>query len=360
MTVTAHRPAPAGAGSSDPIGRMAGLLDACSLRPLPFAEEDGVAVARGAARGVPVIVFAVDPRVVGGAVGAAGCDRIVAAIDLAVAERAPVVGIWQHLGARLDEGAAALDGVSRVFGARVRASGRIPQISVVVGPAAGGSAYGPALGDVVITTTAGRVLIPARDVVRRVAGAETGAPYAHGRRPGVAHVVAPDAPAACRKAGDLVSLLGAPGRFAAEVALRAGDPRSSRPDRGPGESDVRSAIEAVLDDSTWSELQPRWAAGVVTGLGRLAGRTVGVVAGEPIRNSLSAEKAARFVNLCDDWGIPRLILGDVPGRRADAGAAVVGVEEIIDPAAVRRRLVHAFAGTELVRDRRGTDAGIHG
>ncbi|MBG0567763.1 acyl-CoA carboxylase subunit beta [Actinoplanes aureus] len=353
MTVTMNLPSSTNAESSDPIHRIAALLDACSLRPLLFSGEGGVMVARGTARGVPVIVFATDPRVMGGAIGAADCDRIVTAIGTALAERLPVVGIWQSGGARLNEGLAALDGVSRVFAAKVRASGRIPQISVLVGPSAGGAAHGPALDDVVIMAKAGRILVTGPDAVRSVTGEDVsmeslGGPDVHERRSGVAHVVAADAGAAFREARDLIRLLGAQGIFEPEAIRRTSDPGAFLPEQAQRAYDVKPLIKAILDDSDWSELQPRWAANVVTGLGRLAGRTIGVVANNPIReggclDSLSAEKSAWFVRLCDAMGIPLLVLVDVPGYLPGADQEGEGV--------VRRaaKLLHAFADCSVPR-----------
>src|SRR6185437_16241671 len=129
----------------------------------------------------------------GGAMGSAGCAHIVAAIETAVAERMPVIGLWHSGGARLAEGVEALHAVGLVFAAMIKASGRVPQISVVLGPAAGGAAYGPALTDVVIMSTGGRVFVTGPEVVRSVTGENVdmeslGGPDTHGRRSGVVHI----------------------------------------------------------------------------------------------------------------------------------------------------------------------------
>ena len=126
---------------------------------------------------------------------AKGCRHIVDAIDTAVRERVPVIGLWHSGGARLAEGVASLDGVGHVFAAMVRASGRVPQISVVLGAAAGGAAYGPALTDIVIMSPEGRVFVTGPDVVKSVTGEQVdmealGGPAAHGRKSGVVHIVA--------------------------------------------------------------------------------------------------------------------------------------------------------------------------
>ncbi|MDX6216880.1 MAG: acetyl-CoA/propionyl-CoA carboxylase carboxyl transferase subunit, partial [Frankiales bacterium] len=131
---------------------------------------DGVAVGMGVIHGVETVAFATDPTVQGGALGIEGCGAISDATDIANLRQAPCVGIWHSGGARLREGVGSLDAVGRIFAAQTRASGRVPQISVVLGPAAGGAAYGPALTDVVIMGPSGRVFVTGPDVVRRVTG----------------------------------------------------------------------------------------------------------------------------------------------------------------------------------------------
>ena len=135
-----------------------------------------------------MVAFATDPTVQGGAMGSDGCRAIVTAYDRAFADSAPVVGLWHSGGARLREGVASLDGVGRVLAAMTRASGKVPQISVVLGPAAGGAAYGPALTDIVILGPAGRIFVTGPEVVRSVTGEDVdmerlGGPEPHGRPP---------------------------------------------------------------------------------------------------------------------------------------------------------------------------------
>ena len=146
----------------------------------------GVVVAAGTVRGAHVVAFATDPGVQGGALGVEGCGAIARATDLALLRGIPVIGIWHSGGARLREGVASLAGVAGVFAAQTRASGRVLQVSVVLGPAAGGAAYGPALTDIVIMGPAGRVFVTGPDVVRRVTGEDVdmdrlGGPDTHGR-----------------------------------------------------------------------------------------------------------------------------------------------------------------------------------
>src|SRR5690606_25191411 len=162
--------------------------------------------------------YATDGMTMGGAMGVDGCRHIVETIDTAVRERVPVLGLWHSGGARLPEGVVALDAVGQVFAAMVRASGRVPQISVVLGPAAGGAAYGPALTDLVVMSGSGRIFVTGPEVVRSVTGEQVdmerlGGPEPHGRRSGVVHVTTKDDASALETARRLASLLGHQGRL---------------------------------------------------------------------------------------------------------------------------------------------------
>ncbi|PZM93515.1 MAG: propionyl-CoA carboxylase subunit beta, partial [Actinobacteria bacterium] len=158
----------------DPEVRLRQLFDAGSLRLAMTRDTSGVLWARGEIDGTPVIAYATDPTKMGGAMGTEGCQHIVDAIEAAVRERVPVIGLWHSGGARLAEGVVALDAVGQVFAAMVRASGRVPQISVVLGPAAGGAAYGPALTDIVIMSGNGRIFVTGPEVVPSVPGEQGG------------------------------------------------------------------------------------------------------------------------------------------------------------------------------------------
>jgi acetyl-CoA/propionyl-CoA carboxylase carboxyl transferase subunit len=331
-------------------GRIAALLDPGSLSLVHDATGTGVVTARGRIRGGVVHVFATDQTVQGGALGRDGCLAIADLYDEAVAAGSPVVGIWHSGGARLTEGAASLDGVGRIFAAMTRASGRVPQVSVVLGPAAGGAAYGPALTDIVVLGPAGRVFVTGPDVVRSVTGedvdmARLGGPEPHGRRSGVAHVVTGSDEEALDTAADLVALLARPDRVrpvagASLAGLLPDSPRRAY--------DVRPVVSALLDRDTTVELHRRWAPSVCTVVGRLGGGTVGVVANNPMHlggclDATSAEKAARFVRMCDTFGIPLLVLVDVPGYLPGVAQEWDGV--------VRRgaKLLHAFAEATVPR-----------
>jgi len=244
--------------------------------------------------------------------------------------------------------------VGLVFAAMVRASGKVPQVSVVLGPAAGGAAYGPALTDVVIMAPEGRVFVTGPDVVRSVTGeqvdmAALGGPEAHGKKSGVVHVVAEDEADALARARRFVGLFARPGIFDMHKAGEQTDLGVVLPEQRQRAYDIHPLLTELLDTrdgaahvSTFEEMQPKWAPNVVIGLGRLAGRTVGVVANNPLRlggclNSESAEKASRFVRMCDAFGVPLVVIVDVPGYLPGVGQEWDGV--------VRRgaKLLHAFA-----------------
>ncbi|HYX94357.1 MAG TPA: carboxyl transferase domain-containing protein, partial [Geodermatophilus sp.] len=198
----------------DPEDRLARVFDPGSMSLLAPRDTSGVVAARGTVSGSRAVAFCTDATVMGGAMGVDGCRHIVDTIDTALRERLPVVGVWHSGGARLAEGVTALHAVGEVFAAMVRASGRVPQISVVLGPAAGGAAYGPALTDLVIMGPAGRVFVTGPDVVRSVTGEDVdmeslGGPDTHGRRSGVVHVVTDSEQAALETARQAVDLLAA-------------------------------------------------------------------------------------------------------------------------------------------------------
>ncbi|MGY1636071.1 acyl-CoA carboxylase subunit beta [Geodermatophilus sp. SYSU D00742] len=352
MTALSAAPLPTDVDPRDPADRLARFFDADSVTLLGTRDTSGVLAARGTVAGTPAIAYCTDATVMGGAMGLDGCRHIVDAIDAALRERVPVVGIWHSGGARLAEGVTALHAVGEVFEAMVRASGRVPQISVVLGPAAGGAAYGPALTDLVIMGPAGRVFVTGPDVVRSVTGEDVdmerlGGPDTHGRRSGVVHVVTETEQAALDTAREAVSLLAAQGSLAPADDEPDVDLRALLPEKPNRAYDVRPLVAAVLD-GPGLELHPRWAPNIVTTLGRLAGRTVGVVANNPLRlggclDSASAEKAARFVRMCDAFGVPLVVLVDVPGYLPGVGQEWDGV--------VRRgaKLLHAFAEAVVPR-----------
>jgi acetyl-CoA/propionyl-CoA carboxylase carboxyl transferase subunit len=337
----------------DPRLRLEALFDEGSLRLLTEEDTSGALAGVGRVEGMPVVAFASDPRIQGGAMGSVGCEAIVHAYDHAVRERLPVIGLWHSGGARLAEGVESLHGVGRIFAAMTRASGIVPQISVVLGAAAGGAAYGPALTDIVILSEGGRIFVTGPDVVRSVTGEEVdmaalGGPEPHSKRSGVVHVVAKTDTEAVVKARRVATLLGHQGRMRPEEVAEV-DLGGVLPDNPRRAYDVHPIINGLLDDASESiELHPKWAPNITTTLGRLGGRTVGVIANNPMRlggclDSTSAEKAARFVRMCDAFGVPLVVVVDVPGYLPGVGQEHDGV--------VRRgaKLLHAFAAAVVPR-----------
>ena len=225
-----------------------------SVELLHERDRSGVLAAAGTVNGVRTIAFCTDGTVMGGAMGVEGCQHIVNAYDLAIEEQSPIVGIWHSGGARLAEGVKALHAVGLVFEAMIRASGHIPQISVVVGFAAGGAAYGPALTDVVIMAPEGRIFVTGPDIVRSVTGEDVdmeslGGPETHHKKSGVCHIVADDELDAYARGRRLVGLFCQQGHFdrtkaeAGDTDLHALLPESPR-----RAYDVHPLVEALLDE----------------------------------------------------------------------------------------------------------------
>nr|UTI67643.1 AptA [Actinoallomurus sp. ID145808] len=341
-----------------PAARLARLFDDGvfeSLHPPGHAE---VWTAAGRVNGTRAVAYCTDATTMGGALGSAGALRIVETIEVAVRQRCPVIGVWHSGGARLADGVESMNGVGQMFTAMTRASGLVPHISVVVGAAAGAAAYGPALTDIVVMAPAGRVFVTGPDVVRAVTGERIdmeglGGPDAHARRSGVVHVAADSETDAYVRARRLVTFFARPGLVELDRLRDDQDLRALLPAEPRRAYDVRPLVRAILDaggahDGGFEELQPKWAPNMVIGLGRLAGRSVGVLANNPLRkggclDSLSAEKASRFVRMCDSLGIPLLVIVDVPGYLPGVGEEWSGV--------VRRgaKLLHAFAEAAVPR-----------
>ena len=335
----------------NPWARLNALFDEGSFTATRAEEYSGMVAGTGRIEGLAVVAFCCDARIQGGALGVTGRATIVSAYDLAMRERIPIVGLWHSGGARLAEGVESLHAVGLVFAAMTRASGVVPQISVVLGPTAGGGAYGPALTDIVICAEQGRIFVTGPDVVRSVTGedvdmATLGGPEPHSKRSGVVHVATKDEPDAIWRARQIAVLLGRQGLLrlsdVAEVDMSGMLPENER-----RAYDVRPLVRGVLDEPG-VELHAKWAPNMVTTLGRLGGRTVGVIANNPLRrggclDATSAEKAARFVRMCDAFGVPMVVVVDVPGYLPGVGQEHEGV--------VRRgaKLLHAFAEATVPR-----------
>jgi acetyl-CoA/propionyl-CoA carboxylase carboxyl transferase subunit len=328
-----------------PARRIAALLDEGTMELVTAEDDSGMLAAVGHINGARVVVFCSDATVMGGAMGDQGCRVVVDAYHRAMIDQVPIIGLWHSGGARLAEGVLSLHAVGRIFQVMTQASGKIPQISVVLGPAAGGAAYGPALTDVVILGPEGRIFVTGPDVVRSVTGEDVdmlrlGGPEPHGRRSGVVHILTGSEAEALERARRVASLLGNQGDLDV-AAIEDRDLSQVLPESKKRAYDVHPLVDSMLDQDTMQELHERWAPNIVTALGRFGGRTVGVIANNPLRlggclDSLSAEKASRFVRLCDSLGVPLIVLVDVPGYLPGVGQEWDGV--------VRRgaKLLHAF------------------
>ncbi|HEY7044810.1 MAG TPA: carboxyl transferase domain-containing protein [Nocardioidaceae bacterium] len=336
----------------NPNKRLAALFDEGSLELISPDDDSGMLAAVGTVDGVRTVAYCSDATIMGGAMGNDGCKVVVDAYQRAMADQAPIVGLWHSGGARLAEGVLSLHAVGQIFHAMTQASGKIPQISVVLGPAAGGAAYGPALTDVVILGPEGRIFVTGPDVVRSVTGEDVdmlrlGGPEPHGRRSGVVHVLAESEAHALGEARRLVALLGDQGTIDPEH-VKDVELSDELPESKKRAYDVHPLVHELLDGDSMLELHNKWAPNIVTAFGRFGGRTVGVIANNPLRlggclDSPSAEKAARFVRMCDAYGVPLIVVVDVPGYLPGVGQEWDGV--------VRRgaKLLHAFSEAQVPR-----------
>jgi acetyl-CoA carboxylase carboxyltransferase component len=318
---------------------------------------DGDGVVTGPARihGRPVEVFAQDPTALGGSLGEVHAAKIAAGLDRAARVRCPVVGLLDSGGARIQEGIAALDGYGSIFYRNVALSGRVPQISVVLGPCAGGAVYSPALTDVVIMQRdKAHMFVTGPRVVRAVTFedvslADLGGADLHAQTSGVAHLVADDAAHALDLTRQVLGYLPSSCHDLPPVEQpRDTAPLPRVPDDHREPYDVRRVIDGVVDRGTFLELHEQFAENVVVGFARVEGRSVGVVANQPLvlagcLDIEASEKAARFVRLCDAFGVPLVTLVDVPGFLPGTGQEASGI--------IRKgaKLLYAFAEATVPR-----------
>ena len=261
----------------NPNFRLAALFDEGTLELITPDDGSGMLAAVGKVAGTHVVAFCSDATVMGGAMGEVGCKVVVHAYQRALADQAPIVGLWHSGGARLAEGVLSLHAVGEIFHAMTQASGKVPQISVVLGPAAGGAAYGPALTDLVILGPEGRIFVTGPDVVRSVTGEDVdmlrlGGPEPHGRRSGVVHILTDSEQEAIDRARGVASLLGAQGTLDVD-AVEDVDLSQMLPESKKRAYDVHPLVEAILDEGTAQEVHAKWAPNIVTALGRFGGRT---------------------------------------------------------------------------------------
>jgi propionyl-CoA carboxylase beta chain len=292
---------------------------------------DAVVTGYGTVLGRKIFLFSQDFTVFGGSLSEVFAEKICKVMDMAARYGCPLVGINDSGGARIQEGVVSLAGYAEIFWRNVQCSGVIPQISLVMGPCAGGAVYSPAMTDFVLMVEGSSYMfITGPDVVKTVTGEEVsfeelGGALTHASKSGVAHLTAPDEEAALEDARYLLSFLPQSNRHPAPF-----DPPSDPVDREspelddliPDEAtrpyDMKKVIAAVVDDGEFLELQPLYAENIVTGFARLGGHSVGIVGNQPkalagVLDIASSEKAARFVRTCDAFNIPLVTLVDVPG-----------------------------------------------
>ncbi|MBI4347530.1 MAG: acyl-CoA carboxylase subunit beta [Elusimicrobia bacterium] len=292
---------------------------------------DGVVTGFGKIDGRTVAVFAQDFTVLGGSLGFAHSRKIARLMDEAIRSRAPIIGLLDSGGARIQEGVDSLDGYAAIFQANVKASGVVPQLSVILGPCAGGAVYSPALTDFVFMVDGlSQMFITGPQVVKATLGQEVdletlGGAKVHSGRSGVCHFLAASEQDCLRQVRELLACLPSnrwqrppmwpttdgperPSPFFQEVCALDG--------RKP--YDIHDGIRELADDGGFLEVHKGWAKNLVAGFIRLGGHTVGVVANNPahLAGALdieASEKAARFVRFLDNFNIPVLTLVDVPG-----------------------------------------------
>jgi acetyl-CoA carboxylase carboxyltransferase component len=292
---------------------------------------DGVVTGAGTVDGRRVFAYAQDFRVLGGSLGEVHAEKIHKVMDLALATGAPLIAINDSGGARIQEGVTALAGYGGIFRRNVRASGVIPQISVILGPCAGGAAYSPALTDFVfMVRDISYMFVTGPDVIKSVTGEAVthdglGGAQVHAQTSGVATFVCDDEDSCLQDVRYLISLLpdnnlefppvvasaDSPGRLCPDLLdIVPADPRKPY--------DMLHVVAQIADDGEFMELQADWAGSVICALTRIGGRTAGIVANQPmvragVLDIEASQKAARFVSLCDAFNIPLVTLVDVPG-----------------------------------------------
>jgi acetyl-CoA carboxylase carboxyltransferase component len=292
---------------------------------------DGVITGTGTIEGRPVCVFAQDFTVFGGALGEVFGEKIHKIMDLALKLGVPMIGLNDGAGARIQEGVVSLDAYGGIFYRNVQSSGVIPQISVILGPCAGGAVYSPAMTDFIfMVRETSHMFITGPDVVKTVTGEEVsleelGGAGSHSTKSGVATFVSEDEKSCIDDVKYLLSFLPSnnleePPRsvFSDDPERRCEELYQLMPESANVPYDMKKLIEIVVDDGDFFEYFPHWARSIVCGFARLNGRPVGIVGNQPmvlagVLDIESSEKAARFVRTCDAFNIPLVTFVDVPG-----------------------------------------------
>jgi propionyl-CoA carboxylase beta chain len=321
---------------------------------------DGVVTGYGTIDGRPVCVFSQDFTVYGGSLGEVYGEKVVKVMDHALKTGCPMIGINDGGGARIQEGVVALGLFAEIFYRNVISSGVIPQISLIMGPCAGGAVYSPAITDfTLMVDQTSYMFITGPDVIKSVTGEnvtqeELGGAHAHNVKSGVAHYQATDEQDCLAFARDLLSYLPSnnleepPARppadpaAALEVTGRDRELDTLIPDSTRQPYDMHAVIEHVLDDGEFLEVHAGFATNILVGFGRVDGSPVGVVANQPMNSAGTldidaSEKAARFVRTCDAFSVPVLTFVDVPGFLPGTGQEWGGI--------IRRgaKLIYAYA-----------------
>ena len=292
---------------------------------------DGVVTGYGKVNGRLVYVFSQDFTVLGGSLAEAHAEKICKIMDLALENGAPVVGLNDSGGARIQEGVVSLGGYADIFHRNVRASGVVPQLSLILGPCAGGAVYSPALTDFTLMVEGSSYMfVTGPNVVKtvtheEVTSEELGGAKTHATKSGVTHFTAPHEAAAIEQAKQILSFL--PQNCEEDPLLlnyqnTTNEKRAKLdtliPESAQQPYDIREAIFEISDADSFLEVQKDYAENIVVGFARLAGRSVGVVANQPaflagVLDIHASKKAARFVRTCDAFNVPLLVLEDVPG-----------------------------------------------
>jgi acetyl-CoA carboxylase carboxyltransferase component len=292
-------------------------------------QGDGVIIGTGTINGSPVCVYAQDFTVAGGSLGLMHSRKICKIMDHALKIRVPIIGINDSGGARIQEGVNSLAGYGEIFYRNTMASGVIPQISVILGPCAGGAVYSPALTDFVfVVENISKMFITGPSVIKTVLGEdytmeEIGGAKVHAQTTGNAHFYANNELECFEQIKKLISLLPRNNQKGAPQ-IEPSEPKRSKsiedivPSNPKLPYDIRDVIGAVVDDSDFFEVMEHFAPNIVIGFGRMQGETVGIVANQPkvlagVLDCDSSDKAARFIRYCDSFGIPLLVFEDMPG-----------------------------------------------
>src|SRR5919201_1090837 len=292
---------------------------------------DAVVTGHGTIFGRRVFVFSQDFTVFGGSLSEVFAEKVCKVMDMAVAYGCPIIGINDSGGARIQEGVVSLAGYAEIFWRNVQASGVVPQISLVMGPCAGGAVYSPAITDFTLMVEGtSYMFITGPDVVKTVTGEEVsfeelGGAATHATKSGVAHFTAPDEESCLEDARYLLSFLPQNNLESAPWAAPT-DPVDREdasldelvPDSSNKPYDIKQVIARVVDDGDFLEVQPAWAENIVCGFARLGGHSVGVVGNQPsalagVLDIDASVKGARFVRTCDAFNLPLVTFVDVPG-----------------------------------------------